>query len=271
MTQMNTAKESAIGFVYHRCNRTRISADVIRIVMADNGEGIVTREWHDDFVGRIESPHFWEGGPYQSDHKFVLSPGLIPLNTLLFCPCCGKHRNDGKRDAKADELWRHVEYHGSGYRTMSDEGLMILVAAMAFQRRHEKQCLISRCDGCREGHRRIAHIHGGPWLISDDPRCEMTKGEREVLELKRWLHGEPSSLDVTPTRRAIVAKAVRRRIMKVGLTAGELQFFQTMFSAAELGRWMKEKTETHEHNRNRNTASSGRDHRPDSSRNPVLV
>ena len=60
---------------------------------------------------------------------------------------------------------------------------------------------------------------------------------RETYELKRWLHGQPSRHD---TAKEIMRRAARRRIIKHRVSESDIQFFQTIFGVAQVGRWIKE-------------------------------
>lgn len=66
---------------------------------------------------------------------------------------------------------------------------------------------------------------------------EVYDGFREAYELKRWLHGYKSKHD---TVKEVMKQAVRRRIIKNRVTDSDIQFFQTIFGVAQVGRWIKE-------------------------------
>jgi hypothetical protein len=86
------------------------------------------------------------------------------------------------------------------------------------------------------------HYRKGPL----DPES-IDADQRETYELKRWLHGYKSKHDST---KEVMKQAVRRRIVKHRATQDDIQFFQTIFGAAQVARWLKEagKKNTHEHN-----------------------
>ena len=94
----------------------------------------------------------------------------------------------------------------------------------------------------------------GPWVFSKHKKGlfadeEITPNQQQAYELKRWLHGHKS---IHGKPKEIMKQAARRRIIKHRVTASDITFFQTIFGASQVGRWMKEaqnKTK-HEHTRN---------------------
>jgi hypothetical protein len=76
----------------------------------------------------------------------------------------------------------------------------------------------------------------GPWGFTED-HLKYMDGAAEAYQLKRWLHGLPSSHDKP---KDVMRRAARRRLIKDRATASDVEFFKTLFGASQVMRWIKE-------------------------------
>ena len=89
----------------------------------------------------------------------------------------------------------------------------------------------------------------GPWVFSKEKKDifsdeSVILEQLEAYELKRWIHGCKSIYDKP---KEIMKKAARRRIIKHRVTTNDITFFQTIFGASQVGRWMKEAQNKNKH------------------------
>jgi hypothetical protein len=89
-------------------------------------------------------------------------------------------------------------------------------------------------DGYEHSTRADDPVRAGPWRIGHQ--------QAEIISLKRWLHDGRRKENVA---KAVVARAVKRRIRRHGLTTAERNFFSTMFGASKFAEWVNAST-THE-------------------------
>jgi hypothetical protein len=181
------------------------------------------------------------------------SQNVFYASCVYYCPTCcefwGNFENESEHTKSFSRMFSVTTNRTWEHATPAQ---IIAFEMMALVLRHKHPALIKRKE-TPSGVKWVGEIrwyddyeHVGPWLIN--------RKDVKSLELKKWLHGQKSVHD---SEKEIIKKSVVKRAVKYGLTGSEMAFFQTMFGAAKLSRWIQQKKqEQDEHTNNKLQAAS---------------
>lgn len=237
-------------------NRANVYLSGTCYELNEDGE-IECREWQDTNWSRVEDDYQFKGttektrrisifarDKYKAYYSFLVRPEpndlVVWIDPAPYCPTTRAYHGH------LDTPKQRIELNSISFRAKSIGGWMQLCAfaqKYAGQSPYVFKRIAWAKDKCRLGEL-DKHTCGsksgitvGPWWFPERKDYEKDKDEEEAKQLKLWIHGKPSKLD---TPKDIVRRAARRRIIKHRATSNDIQFFKTIFSLSEVGRWIKE-------------------------------